>query len=432
MDNKLEYLNLKQLFSGKSKDRLASLIMLFYLLSENIDIVLHALIPSSLLGFDFAAVFENLFLACAIFLYYIFLNKDYSKKTKVWPIYLFSFIFILSAVFFYPEYKDWLYHEKYGLSTRNFQLCGGMFALLYISMVDNKTRLASLFIYSARINLFFYIIQFLNVLRRGYWISAYGSHINYSLAFGYRVAIVACLFLTLYFLNGKESDLISFLISFIMIVLQGSRGALGCIASASCLLLLFRLPAKVQIAKKKIGRTIVAFVLCISLLCAFIVGFSLYDNSFIDKVTTKGIRYSRTVQLLWEGNIDSGSGRERIWGVAIDAIQESEVFGYGFYGDRHIVGKQLVFGYPHNFVLEVLLQFGVPFGVFLILLLFWNIIKMGRECNDISWSFIYIFLLSSCSKLLLSDSFWYYWPFWALIGILCVWKQQVNDKYKNV
>jgi O-antigen ligase len=427
MVGKFELLTLKQLFGVKTKVRIASLILLFFLLTENISIVL-----ITLFGVDFADAVQNGFLLFLILLYYIFLYKERSKKTSVWPIYIFIVLFILIAVLFYPEYDYWLFHELYGINAKYFRLYSGVFALLYVSMVDNKARIASLFIYSARINFLFYIIQFFHALRRGYWISAYGTQINYNLAFGYRVAIVASLFLILYVFSGKKSDLISFLISLIMIILQGSRGALGCIVSTSFFLALYCLPTSKQIVKKKIGKIVVSFVLLISLFGAFIVGVSLYDNSFIDKAATRAVRYSRTAQLLWEGNIDDGSGREGIWSVAIEAIQESDVFGYGFYGDRHIVGRKLIFGYPHNFVLEVLLQFGVPIGIFLILLLFWNIIKMGRECNDITWLFIYIFLLSSCSKLLLSDSFWYYWPFWALIGVLCVWKRQIIEVQRQI
>ena len=428
MGGKLAYLNIKQVFDGDSKDKLASLILFFFLLSENIDIILHTLIPASLFGFDFATVFENLFLVFFIILYYIFLNKSRGKKTRVWPIYLFIIIFILGSVTFYPEYYSWFFHEEYGLNSKHFQLCGGIFALLYVSMVDHKTRLASLFIYSARINLLFYIIQFLNAIRRGYWISAFGTRISYSLTFGYRVAIVASLFLVLYYLNRSKIDLISFLISLVMIILQGSRGALGCIISTFFLLAIFYfVKTRKQTIKKQLGKALVISIFLVSFLGLFSVGASFSSNLSVNSLRFLRIDYSRSIQLLLEGRIDDGSGRERIWDTAGEAIQNEVLLGYGFYGDRNIIGKKLIFGYPHNFILEVFLQFGVPLGIVFVLFLFWNIIKMGRKCNDVTWWFLYIFLLSSCSKLLLSDSFWYYWPFLALIGVLCIWRQQ--DRY---
>ncbi len=413
----LKYLTIKQLFKGTFTEIIASMAMLFYFCADTIGIVLR-----TLFGNDFTVFFINFVLGAFIFLYFIFQIKKHSINVRIWMIYILVFLFVFSSVLLNPEYKDWFLHEVYGLKTQFFELHRGIYALLIVGMVHNKTRFISALVYTSRLNLIFYIIQYYNALRRGFWYGTSGSgatvEIQYNLLFGYRVAVCAVVFLLLYLLNKKLLDLVSFIVSFAIIIMAGSRGALVCIGATIILGLMYKWRTT-----KKTVRYLIPLLFFVVISTVLHMGFSERNTVLFNSARSLNIE-SRNVQMLVEGKMTEENGRDKIWAVAGDIILNEGPLGKGFFGDRYIIGKYWSYGYPHNIFLEILIQFGVPLGCFIIGLLAWNVIYMGVNCKDVSWEFLLIVLLSCCTKLLLSDSFWYYWPFWALIGVLCIWKRQ--------
>ena len=86
-----------------------------------------------------------------------------------------------------------------------------------------------------------------------------------------------------------------------------------------------------------------------------------------------------------------------------------------------MIGRTWYYGYPHNAFLELLIQFGLLGGGVMILFLVYHLIRMMIRCDDVTWQCLLITMLSACAKLWVSDSFWYYWPFWGLLAILALW-----------
>ena len=131
---------------------------------------------------------------------------------------------------------------------------------------------------------------------------------------------------------------------------------------------------------------------------------------------------SRSLQMFLSGKLTAGNGREKIWEIAEGMLKENFLTGYGFYGDRYVIGRTWAYGYPHNIAYEMWIQFGIPLGMAILGFIGYKVIKMLFTCKDASW-FLLLSLMFSCSmKLALSDSFWYYWPFWGMIAILINWK----------
>lgn len=79
-------------------------------------------------------------------------------------------------------------------------------------------------------------------------------------------------------------------------------------------------------------------------------------------LSSKGL-YSRTLEMLLYGDISQDSGRHDIQVIFMRELNESPVFGIGLFGDR----LHLDIPYCHNLFLEILLDFGVFIGLFILL-----------------------------------------------------------------
>ena len=128
---------------------------------------------------------------------------------------------------------------------------------------------------------------------------------------------------------------------------------------------------------------------------------------------------SRFVSSLLEGSFFEGSGREKISDIIIHALIERP-FGYGLYGDRYVTGAYGLSNstYAHNFVLEILCDFGV-FGFFILfggLICFFSVMKRNRDTafHAVIWSLLpYGFL-----QLFFSSSFLENVLFYAIVGFI--------------
>lgn len=73
---------------------------------------------------------------------------------------------------------------------------------------------------------------------------------------------------------------------------------------------------------------------------------------------------SRTLDLLAQGQITYDAGRDSLTKILIDSISNSGLWGYGIFGDRPLLDGT----YAHNFFLEVIVDFGIIFGVLIIII----------------------------------------------------------------
>ena len=140
---------------------------------------------------------------------------------------------------------------------------------------------------------------------------------------------------------------------------------------------------------------------------------------------------SRSLEMFISGKLTSGNGREKIWGLAQEMLSQNSLTGYGFYGDRFFIGQTWTYGYPHNIAYEMWIQMGAPIGSLILGGLVYGILRMFFTCRNVPWSLLLTLMVSSCMKLILSDSFWYNWHFWALIGILLTWAGSVRESREN-
>ena len=421
MQKKLEFYNPIELFRCGAKDRIAVLALIIFLCSEAINIVIVTLLPASLKetrlsGWLITGVLGGLLIAY----YILYLKNERGTKLIVWPLYVLAAAFILFSVLFHREYSTWLYHKKYGIVDNFLMLNCGIFGLLFFSLINDKKRLLGTVVTASTLNFLFYVAQFINAKRRGYWTGINGAgqevQLSYNLNFGYWVLVPAVVALLL--LLFSKHKIISFtvlLASAYMILDSGSRGTLLCLGAAAVIALIYWLRSYPRGTAAKTAIGIIAVTGAVLLIAVLVLGPLFIDASQIS---------NRTLRMLLSGQISDSNGRDRLWETSRGMIADGGLLGYGFYGDRNELGKIISYGYPHNIVLEMLIEFGPIFGTLILALLAVLIIKMMVNCRDMTWNALLILTLSCSVKLFMSDSFWYYWAFWAMLGVIFMWRKQ--------
>ena len=123
--------------------------------------------------------------------------------------------------------------------------------------------------------------------------------------------------------------------------------------------------------------------------------------------------------------VQGTGGRSLIYEQSIEAIKRSPAFGYGIKGDMAVLGA-----YPHNFILECAMQFGIPLTIIIISILVINIsITIKKDIK------IRNYLLMLCTYaftfLFVSGSFWALKEFWIIVSLLIVSSKKIKEDYMH-
>ena len=397
------------------KDRIIKIsLILLYLLGDIIQNVIRRLSGNS--GYILFVVFINLIVGFSLF--FVIKQNIYRqsiKKPLLILVVVFLFQFISLVV--HPEYLSWYLHDSYGVIYRFLPITSAVFGIVYSYMFEEKEEFLICIGETAEILLWLYMFQFLHARQRGYWngITYTGDTIRlgYSIEFGYNVAFCFMCFISLYLYDSRRRYVIEAIVSLLLLVGEGSRGALLCIGMGLLLLVISKWREEDSL------RRVLLLVGIIIMAIIFITAFPfLVEMINVNKVS------SRTIQSLVSGEFLNDNGRSIIWTIALGMVRSSGYTGYGFYGDRYVIGRRFYWGYPHNVFLEVLIEFGIMIGVILIVYFLYSFIKMYLKCKDIEWQLLVAIFGSACSKLLISDSFWYNRFFWLFLGVLLMWKDE--------
>lgn len=420
VSTQVEYYSWKNIYESRGSDFYIFITLIVFMVSDFINMILRGIIPDFKGQNVLVFVIEEMIMG--ILFFFCHESRKGEQKVSVWHLFLLIYIFIIISIIAHPEYIDWYFHEEYGVIDNLFNFRKGIYAIYIVSFFYDKRLLLSAIIYASRINLLGYVFQYLNAYRRGYWVSHIGDgsivHLNYSLYFGYQVVFCALLFLGLFIFNGKMADIFGFIISMALLLLAGSRGPFICLAVGIILFVILKL----RMMNFGLFKSFIVTFLMLVIIGILTVEMSNLENILIAVVSRLHIS-GRTVTMILSGRFMDDNGRNAIWSIAKDMIKKEGLLGYGFYGDRFVIGKSWYYGYPHNFIYEVIIEFGLIVGSVIIITLFYRIAKMFVLCKDANWGFLFALLVSSCAKLALSDSFWYYWPFWALIAVLKIWNK---------
>ena len=196
----------------------------------------------------------------------------------------------------------------------------------------------------------------------------------------------------------KIQYLLSFIFSAIIILGIGSRGPILCIAVFVILYLL------ADFKKNKITILIVGVATCLVFF-----NYTTILNELIDICKEYNIN-SRTLYKIRDGTIDDDTGRGDIQNVAFQQLNEHPILGTGIAVERIkinklVMNKDMGSCYPHNLLIEILVQYGYIIGTGIILYLGYLFIKSIQKGNQSERELVIILFATEIIRLMLSSSY---------------------------
>ena len=190
------------------------------------------------------------------------------------------------------------------------------------------------------------------------------------------------------------------------------RGALFSLLLVVFLLLITRNKKSYSVRK--------VIISCILILLAII--FFIFRDQIViflvDFFASIGIRIATLDKsLILASQADIMHGRFDVYRAALNGIKESPWIGHGYATFRYNTG----YVFPHNMILEMLFDFGVPVGLFIVLYVLGNSIKKAKyyQKNDMNmYSFILMIMCCSLPRVMISAETWIVIILWFLVGFV--------------
>ena len=185
-----------------------------------------------------------------------------------------------------------------------------------------------------------------------------------------------------------------------ILLAYGSRGSLIVLAVYLFLyifLILFKKLTKKQFIKLILFLSLILILSVISLPYIY------------DTLSNSGV-YIRNLDFLMNGKFFTSNQRIEIYKNFFTYISQKPFFGWGLAGE-FIVGE-----FPHNFIVEILFNFGLIIGSCIIMSILYLIIRPILKSSFNKKIFI-VFFSTGIIPLLLSSSYIEWLPFWTFLGI---------------
>lgn len=358
---------------------------------------------------------NSLAYAVAIFIPYAFLFlcglMDYEKYFKVdfFAMYAAVLLFFLVSLIIHPEYLPYYTRADFGVWDHVLTPYRGIYAYLFIRIMDSPERIKRNLRISGWVAMPSFYYDVLQATRRGYWIlwGAKGAtQGTYSVSFGYNVLPFALVFLYFALQEKKLSDIISAVICIFLIFSYGSRGQMVFIA------LLIIVYISLTLKNSKSG--IIYLFAIIAVTAVLIYYYDHIMNGISELLSNLGIS-SRFLKKMQDGSLADDNGRFEIWQAAIEMIKNNPL-GYGAKGASHIITAYISAGYPHNILLEFLIDYGVLPGFALFAFFMYKSIKIIFS-SDTAWRDVFIPMFCSSCCLFISLSYWSTPTYWVCLGI---------------
>ncbi|MGN9058854.1 O-antigen ligase family protein [Mediterraneibacter faecis] len=224
------------------------------------------------------------------------------------------------------------------------------------------------------------------------------------LTWGYRMLIAVILLLYTAMNSKRFIDWFFAIFATVELIMIGNRGSIVAIA-------IFIMLYVVLCTETKRKLKYIAILLCL----VVIVYSTLQPENLMhmESVLEQCGVHSRNLTKLLDSTM-TDSGRDAGYDIALNCIKEGNWFGLGIGGDQVLVGN-----YPHNILLEFMLQYGNIFGSVLFLILAWNSISIIWKIKNKQYKAIFVVFFSlSMVKLWLSSTYWYELWFWGYLIII--------------
>lgn len=250
-----------------------------------------------------------------------------------------------------------------------------------------------------------YLLFILGVFLAGLVILGKVSIGTYSMSLSYYMLLPAIMFIDEFLDEFSLKSFLLSLISLLVILTIGSRGAILCIV-VFFILKLVKTNAKLSY-KKILGNLSLLFIA----LFVYIL-FNEILKIIYDFLLTFGIR-SRSISLFLNNPIHL-SGRDSLYKNVLEHILESPLLGLGIGGDRVVLEG----AYAHNLFIELMADFGIIGSAVIIGLLSFLIIKAFFTRDMLKYNIVIIWFSLGFVNLMVSASYLTELNFWIFLGIL--------------
>jgi len=357
----------------------------------------------------------GIYIGCAIYIYWQIAFNDRFKIDKSLFGLICSTVFIAFISYaICPEVKQaYSYYISFFLTR--------IIPALYFTIYIDKKKLVLSFEYLKKYRLLWLLYAIVGML----WIPLHTNSGNqYSMTYGYNLLIPACFVFYCFIKHGEIKWLFYGTVFLLGMLLRGSRASVLC-------LFVFTILAYVMIHKEsinmgKLTRIIILLIVGIIVLMNFKNIVSLLSNTFPS---------SRTLALL-ASNINFDSGRSSIQSLYWKSINSHQFRFNGIFSDRIYYSNLTrrvynMTNYPHNFIVELFYQWGIPLGIIIFILIDVGIIKSICYSNRIDnvelICFVLILFVSGFLKLFFSASYLVSVEFYLLVGtIICICQKKAD------
>ena len=245
-----------------------------------------------------------------------------------------------------------------------------------------------------------------------------GNYTAITMGTSYAILPVILAAITHYYLYKKEAtlfDIFLYIITFVYVVLFIAMSYRGALLS---MVLLFAL---INVFKGEELLTPGRAILILGLVSIVVICFE-FKSQFLSILagflSTIGIRIAsldKSIILLSEGN--ELHGRLDIFNEAIQGIKNSPIIGHGYATFRYYTS----YVFPHNFILEILFDFGIPVGGLIILYIIKCLFEKAQnfiKSNHEMFSFMLLVICCSIPRVLVSSECWIVISLWYMVGFV--------------
>lgn len=343
-------------------------------------------VVANLIGYEYSGsgetsiyIFYNIFIFTVIMVFYaykILSNTFFTSKKQLlilWIPFIVTMIFLVEILFGNLSNS--------GQRAYMFYVLWAMPAMITGVYLNSTNRYKEVIMNLELVMLFFSISSlkvFINSLSTGLIANMGGStyqHAGYLAALAYGINLYFVFYghkhVRYNFTNTTIYKWLSVLLIFIQVIGVAITGARG----AMVFVIIYTLYVLVNVIKTTKQLTRVLLVITLAVVFTNLFWDNLYEIPIFRSAINRTFAYISPEGIYWGGT----SGRDIVYSRAIDNIKESPLFGYGLFGYYRKMG------YPHNIILEVLIQGGIIYFSFFIafsLILFIKIrkhLKIDKE-----------------------------------------------------
>lgn len=330
-------------------------------------------------------------------------------------------LFLVFAVFgvtllLFPEYKTVIFSDDYYYSAVSQILTpfGGIFMFLFARNIKDASNAVRPFLVAMAVVFVYDTMQV--VSSGGEWINEVtGTVTYYDMSLGYNLLFPVLAFYTLGLRRKKVLPIAIAVIGTAEILLYGSRTAILVIVAYFVLYFLW-----IWLPKNNSNKLWFAFGAVALFIILLVFGETLWYGTLSDLsefFSSHGLS-SRTLATLLNSSNRTEDRITSIWPNTIKLIVQSFGLGQGVYADHYHLGI-----FCHNFILEILLDFGIFIGGAFLVYIFKAVWFVLKKCTDEIWkSFFLIVIPFWLIRLMFSSSFWYEGMFWTFLATVKAYK----------